>query len=1610
MFLMSIRFSRFLFTTYPSFGIVFQTLHQAYIELFSFILVVGLTMAGLAMMAHMSFGWYSEHFYFLENSFVNIYLMFLAIFPFKSLYNPYSWNQLTPYLYLVFMFFFYLILIKVFLCIIRNNYYEVKLIKQKSNEAYALILADETQDFQRRLSNLIFFRNPMEVEEQERTQKTAPTNSLQKVGGKPKENEDFDDNEKKKKQNQVGIFGTLAYNLGRLKLKEWITGSSYDRDEMIKKKKEKYKYLTKVKVLDSVEQLEVDFEKEFDHLGETLCFIIFIIIFVVMIYLQLRITYSNSMTIFITSKIQSIMDSKKNFKTFDQAKLSIYQTLWFFYGVDINKFDCDSNNKYPFIQQDDKYIYLQPPYFRLTFRQFNFVKNTAETFQNSYFPYHIQDNNPLDSNNCPSISDTTDSINEQNPDKFKGIFKLPYVKPGDVLAADKCGGYVFWAKSIYPACETEVSDDFDWVAHYMFTENIASTYLDSALFSAYYDYGIYLRVSIVRGYMGKITNNISVNMIPINRYVTFSDFQRLIVELIYYLFVGYYLWQELFVIIGFIKEELEFEYIQATCNNNQFKDSSLVNKFIRFDMAKYHQDSGFALLFKLVFDFFFLILKRLFTLLVVAIKSTVRYFMQDTYNIFDAFSLGLSIMMLVQWYEIITHTQKLNFTYTTQVISDYRSSNIIQMNALSDSYMIYNYYVSINSIMIFLRMLQFFRFSKSIYNLKNVLKRAASFITFHLFLMFIIFMGFALWGYALFNQLHDFDSLLKTVLNLLILLGGRGASVGGFQEADKDWASFYLVLFYTCFLLILFNVLYSIVIESYEEMKKLQSLNVTKTSDINVIQNISLIIKEKWKLFFSTLNLYCDNMYMAYNNYTKKCSEIYQVGYEETIKEFESEISKKGFFEKLDTLNQLRTKFINALKVEIQHMEEATLTGYSLAYFKYQIQKSEKKLVPEDEEKPLEENEEDSNKMNEEKPISVSCEISIFTKIFTYIHLEIIGYQGEDFYRNEFMQSNYGLDFKSSTTKMFNTHGMYKSLDNQELGNDEVVVKSTLNKFFERIKEDFEQMLKVKPIGFFKKNVYNKYLSFKNYASSLEKEDRMDNSKNYRLSKATRDHSNLVIPDQIFFLEKLDYSAIYNTEHELHNHVEFYESENCLECYELKSYFNSTSVLIYDLLIKYFYMPDYMTLEDKEIYHAHYLHKYLTIHNNNPKAVKFLIKDIPHLKLEAFEEDIMFLRKNPYFLNMTIKDLNYQKGIITVSEDTKENQDILKQSITQDLFDTKEEYYDFQELLKYTKLFSIWNSLYLILFQRYSAWTRKIRDESISYNLIKNFGPKYKKLFIDLYNLESQKIDYVLQEFDNLHFVDALLANLKKIMLRFPDLINSEHFDIAETFFSHPNKYLLEDENPWENVMNNVPPKDNPIKLMNDQFYPQIFNKLWTSFSLKEKFCLFFGYNSFAFSPNIKTELFLQRNFYLEHAKQFDCHEMMTASHRAQLLTTLPIPKEFTEMVIARIRKGIEQGIITDARNIDSVKTIVDSFRYLNDLKISSVAVMEMFESVFERALGGVKKVVQQTIAQFRLIYKVVNTINKIELEDPVKNIDFTKFYQLLQSKVLYDRVIRKKY
>jgi len=461
--------------------------------------------------------------------------------------------------------------------------------------------------------------------------------------------------------------------------------------------------------------------------------------------------------------------------------------------------------------------------------------------------------------------------------------------------------------------------------------------------------------------------------------------------------------------------------------------------------------------------------------------------------------------------------------------------------------------------------------------------------------------------------------------------------------------------------------------------------------------------------------------------------------------------------------------------------------------------------------------------------------ISIWVKIFTYIinciHTDQIEHNiemGRNPQMNLFNIEDLTIYLEEKSIKrnkkdqIGKTNNLRSDKKSNSRRNTKVVKDENINKFHKSLKKSFDETWeKTNHVGFFKKKLFDK-------------------EKKLRLNKKARNNIAFYNShDQYYHFEVPKKNRLYNIDFILNCSIHLNNKKydfSCKDCYENFSYFYNIYVIVYDLLVKYFYLPDKISIQEKELYMGYYLCKILE--NKETEDLRFNNKIIFDYKIEKFLSELEALLK----MDEISIDKEFFLKLEKMGEKVKSESKFRRKK--------QEELYlndSFYKLKNLYKKFVIWNSLYLILLEKYPFFIKEIKENSLSNKIIIEKRTKFEKekhfieYFKSMFNLNDGS-DLKVGKIDAIYIKQKLREYGAKTQLKI------ESFDISnKSFYEKGDKFLIDDEE-INNIDDNIPKKeyiDTSIKYKLSEF--DLLLKMWNSWKSKntinDQFYIFFGYN-----------------------------------------------------------------------------------------------------------------------------------------------------------------------
>ena len=1591
MFLLFVKLLIFFYRSFPALGIVFDTFSKASIELFSLFFLIFVIIIGLFFMFHGVFGGYTHSYYTLGQAFLSVYMLFMGIFYYDFDFEYIGESAfITPYLLAVFFIVFNIILCNVFLCLIISTFKDVKNKKQMLNDAVFMMTIESALNLYEKLKNLLLCRDPEDIiKEEERKRKEKK----EKEEGKIIENEKEKEKEKEKveetgvemmsKMAKKNYLKIIKYNLTNLDCLSFFKKNLINLEDFERKKENNFKIIRKNILKDYVEELKLNASKDFDTLTDALLYIIFIVMSIVMVYTQLRLNNREKIQYYAYSHVldKYFSDFKNDSKTQSEMKESFPKK--FFTTI----YDCSNNstiNKefipgYTFYKSYSE-EYPKEPYFRITSRLYNFIEN-EHNYENKFYPIRTKGGSGfLKDKKCPYKYELFSDIFEKGSSS-----NIKYYKEGENHTINSCSGYVEFSYEICPYIDIDNNKDFENNINIISRSNLGRTSLDFFIVSQNYDFIIYFVINVFYHPSGAMRKELFANIIPVNRFITYNDFNITIITIVCYILFFYFFFKILYSIWLLIREQMLNSYYNSG-GYEIYKDSPLINKFYQFNVSNYQNEKGFFLIIKIILFSLINFVWKTLILCWFIITSIISYITEDMFNFLDLFSSAISLSMFILWFYIINATNKLDLNQLFPKKSGEYDFNLFRVNHLYKLYSRYINWTAINLFIIFVRLIQYLKFSKSIYLVFAIFEKQKLTIILYLLFLLIINLGFVFFGYGLFSQdLKTFQTIGSGLLDVFVILAGKIRPYDVSYINDESFNPLFLFFFTTINYLVLLNFFYSILIEGYHEVKSRQVKNLGNDStNYNILATILKILTEKLKIFKDVCKKYQKKLYKYMDEYQKNL-EIYE---NEIIDYGSKTIVNRNF------LNQLE-KFTGGNEIE----------------------------------EPLTKVKNESNNIqnnNSDDNINLTDEISIYHKIIIYIG---------NLFNTEF-------DFIEKVKEKKNKHKLEKKINNIENENkvqkqEDINIKDI--KWKSGFLTTFKHNFRSKNNAFFKPNLFDKYYYYFDskidsyYPDRRDKPDTNKFNKN-RIPRFTKecflDQLENIRQKYFFIIPSVlsKYNKNFNNTLPCLSISKCYLlNERCEKCKKEQEKFNKLTGEIYDLVIKYFYLPD--DEDDLDIYLGYYIHKKRK--SNNTIDLNNLGKLLTEDKIREFWNKVVEKIHQPYELEGS----NIEKNEI-INEENKTDL-IVPQLTSVKVYDTLYSLY-----YKYI----IWSTLYSIFISNDKKLIRKIRDNSKCNKLVLDYEKNlimitkkeekeekdenedeeintnsnnislYLHLFFNLYELNKESWDKEILEYDlpkNSSIMYILQHIFQNEKINVKDIFfEKEKFEKANSFYFN-NKYLLNENEKIKDYLLEEPDKFSKEEILKFENYPIIFPKIWTRLSnkkeTKEKLDelrnLFLGYNKLVdensenkidFIAKMKEKDFLKNSF-----EQLDVFKFLSPEEKAEITLMFPPVKEFVNQAIAELKHRNKESN-ERIQKIEKIDSFQDLLKFFREHRVNIIEKHKIFFKIFEQTLSDIKDKLSSINQKYDYAYHKFLRRENDSLE-PINKIILSEFYNHIIEKERFD-------
>jgi hypothetical protein len=677
---------------------------------------------------------------------------------------------------LVFLTVFFLVLTNMFLAIVMSTYERLKSQGQLILEAKAEMIAEQSEEWFQALLNLIFFRvvsveiDAIKYEELQEINRDSLTED---------EKQDIDEKLKMYEtlfiaSTKVDIIKIFKTNFGKL--------SSLNKPTMLTHEQNMQKIKTTLeKILERAElkkkknaQLQKLVNYNYNLVCQMFIYIIFIVVFIVMILLRLRITdsygiYQLNSESFVTSTFGN--DLTLSDVSTEKLVFSYLKELF------VPKISGDSLFDHNFFLGDERA--------RITLQFYSPEGNT-----NKFSKDVIKDVIKMENMNYHKIT--------HRGKNSKILYQ--YYSSGSAQTFNRYGGYPFYLGTSTNMIEQLTVMEHDQVLGF----NGSSLVVEWVTYNGNLNLFAYSYIKFTHEISGSISQEFYCQPIDLDYFKDKVPI-RGILEIIYFLFTVYYF------VIEFKEWLVVWKQVRTEVKEKQKGFEALERVLIKL-VGRGSNEKGCSDMIRESLIRLKAAVRWILTVFFNVLQTMQRYLKRDSFNVIDVSSIILSIMNLSQILQLSMNQFMKDFTVADTSKYDY----FTEFSDIDQILISYKQIVAFNCLIIFIRLLQFYKFSKKLSLLTDILDSATLDLIFYMLMFAIVLFAYMLMGYLLLGHtLRNFSTLQESLISCYLMLIGEYNS-SDIYTADPVFGTMFLVSLVIVFSLILLNMFIAIIGSHFE--------------------------------------------------------------------------------------------------------------------------------------------------------------------------------------------------------------------------------------------------------------------------------------------------------------------------------------------------------------------------------------------------------------------------------------------------------------------------------------------------------------------------------------------------------------------------------------------------------------------------------------------------------------------------------------------------------------------------------------------------------------------------------------------------------------------------
>ena len=774
---------------FPSFGILFDTIIAARNGLIYFGFMAFTLLFSFSIASYQLFGLTNPHFNTLPDCMLTLVTMALGVTDLESILATHS--PLGSLFFIIFCMIFIFVIVNMFLAVVMTTFTELRRRNQMFILAKASLLAKEAKDMQTRWINFLFCRRPQGTS-LELAKKYAALKEDVTLDATDRERQMMDLRSTIMQQQAPSLKETLKYNMSQLDVFQRIMVVS---DRKLKTRQQYIdELITEINLIEEqskkrrAEQLRLESNKSYiyEMIKDMVLYTCFIVLFVTMVYYKASV------------EEKFILEESVRRTVIDMEFLSPKGLTMKFEDVTI------PSSAYAWIEQVFPAILFKYSAAMdgkiigdLTIRM-TYIR--ADTEENPYsgtkdiFPLLRQLDSPTQK---PLDEFTTPEYKERIPSKFNSYFSYAYNATRSFRGR---GGYAYYLGSDYRGAYQ--------LLQAVRIDNLLGNFskalvFDFALYSGNTQLVLLCAIGLMKTSAGGIVTQVLTRSFECAIYTSQTIF-RPALEIIFILFFLYYFYRvfrEWFISF----REVRDEWRSSLAEKKLLKEVMSEVQGIHSEQRTSSEECLHVM--KEVVEF-------CWDGVMMVVMSLLRFVKKEVFNVLDVIFVALSIAMIVYMGKLLFS----DFRRSFELPKDMGKENLEDLWTLSDYDIMYRTISAINCLIIFLRMLKNFRFSKRLSILTEVLGSAALDIVFFMAMFAMILAAFALMGFVLLgHRTSEYSTLDSAFLNIYFLLL-KDISAYEFLRQDSKLGGLLLIMFLLLYNLFLMNMFIAIIVAHFDHI------------------------------------------------------------------------------------------------------------------------------------------------------------------------------------------------------------------------------------------------------------------------------------------------------------------------------------------------------------------------------------------------------------------------------------------------------------------------------------------------------------------------------------------------------------------------------------------------------------------------------------------------------------------------------------------------------------------------------------------------------------------------------------------------------------------------